>query len=219
MLSAVLVLLSVVAGAAAVSLLRGARSRRATLAEDRARALEAAHELAGIGNWELQLSTGALRWSSDLRRLFALPDEDKLKLKIDRNFRGYLPFNASTIVTSTVAKVSKPNQSESLMFMHEVRPDDPAVLAGEPLQGPNQWPDETLLPGFLEGRGDDVDCVPQPTRETLKLPGCWESGPTALLPGVVGRHSHVDGRSQLGHRQPRLQTQCSEIRNLTLHVN
>jgi isopenicillin N synthase-like dioxygenase len=82
------------------------------------------------------------------RRFFALPDEDKLKLKIDKNFRGYLPFNASTIVTSTVAKVSKPNQSESLMFMHEVRPDDPAVLAGEPLQGPNQWPDETLLPGF-----------------------------------------------------------------------
>jgi len=38
---------------------------------------------------------------------------------------------------------------------------------------------QTLLPGFLEGRGDDVDCVPQPTRETVKLPGCWESGPTA----------------------------------------
>lgn len=82
------------------------------------------------------------------KRFFALPDDEKLKLKIDKNFRGYLPFNASTIVTSSVAKVSKPNQSESLMFMHEVRPDDPAVLAGEPLQGPNQWPDEAKVPGF-----------------------------------------------------------------------
>jgi isopenicillin N synthase-like dioxygenase len=82
------------------------------------------------------------------KRFFALPDEEKLKLKIDKNFRGYLPFNASTIVTSSVAKVSKPNQSESLMFMHEVKPDDPAVAAGEPLQGPNQWPDEAKVPGF-----------------------------------------------------------------------
>lgn len=82
------------------------------------------------------------------KAFFALPDDEKIKLKIDKNFRGYLPFNASTIVTSSVAKVSKPNQSESLMFMHEVKPDDPAVLAGEPLQGPNQWPDEGEVPGF-----------------------------------------------------------------------
>ncbi len=82
------------------------------------------------------------------KAFFALPEAEKLKLKIDRNFRGYLPFAGSTIVTSSVAKVSKPNQSESIFFMHEVAPDDPAALAGAPLQGPNQWPDEALLPGF-----------------------------------------------------------------------
>lgn len=82
------------------------------------------------------------------RAFFALPEAEKLKLKIDRNFRGYLPFAGSTIVTSSVAKVSKPNQSESIFFMHEVAPDDSAALASKPLQGPNQWPDEALLPGF-----------------------------------------------------------------------
>ncbi|MDE1995054.1 MAG: isopenicillin N synthase family oxygenase, partial [Rhizobiaceae bacterium] len=43
---------------------------------------------------------------------------------------------------------SKPNQSESIFFMHEVDADDPKALADEPLQGPNQWPDEALLPDF-----------------------------------------------------------------------
>lgn len=82
------------------------------------------------------------------KAFFALPEEEKLNLRIDRNFRGFLPFAGSTIVTSSVAKVSKPNQSESLFFMHEVAADDPDVLAGKPLQGPNQWPDEASLPAF-----------------------------------------------------------------------
>lgn len=84
------------------------------------------------------------------RRFHAQPDDEKQKLRIDRNFRGYLGFNTSTIVTSSVAKVSKPNQSESLMIMNEVAADDPDALAGKPLQGPNQWPDEASLPGFRD---------------------------------------------------------------------
>jgi len=82
------------------------------------------------------------------KAFFALPEQEKLKLRIDRNFRGYLPFAGSTIVTSSVAKVSKPNQSESIFFLHEVAPDDPRALAAKPLQGPNQWPDEAALPAF-----------------------------------------------------------------------
>ena len=85
---------------------------------------------------------------AESRRFHALPLDEKLKLKMDRNFRGYIPINTSTIVTSSVAKVTKPNQSESLMLMHEVAADDPDALAGKPLQGPNQWPGEDLVPGF-----------------------------------------------------------------------
>jgi isopenicillin N synthase-like dioxygenase len=68
----------------------------------------------------------------------------KQSLAINRFHRGYLGMASSTIVTSSVARVTRPNLSESLLLMHEVAPDDPAF--GQPLQGPNQWPD--WLPGF-----------------------------------------------------------------------
>src|SRR6478735_3456354 len=59
--------------------------------------------------------------------------------------RGYMAPKTSIIQTSSVAKVTKPNDSESFMLMHEVTPDDPRY--GRPLDGPNLWPD---LPGFRE---------------------------------------------------------------------
>ncbi|MDQ7957596.1 MAG: 2OG-Fe(II) oxygenase family protein [Pseudomonadota bacterium] len=70
----------------------------------------------------------------------------KQSLAINASHRGYMGMASSTIVTSTVAKVTRPNMSESLMLMHELPPDDPGLLAGLPMQGPNQWPD--WLPGF-----------------------------------------------------------------------
>jgi len=80
------------------------------------------------------------------RRFHALPLDAKMRVKMNAQHRGYMPFSTSTIVTSSVAKVTKPNQSESFMMMHELSPDDPDLLAGKPLQGPNQWPAE--LPDF-----------------------------------------------------------------------
>jgi isopenicillin N synthase-like dioxygenase len=59
--------------------------------------------------------------------------------------RGYMAPKTSVIETSSVARVTRPNDSESFMLMHEVGPDDPRY--GRPLDGPNQWPD---LPGFRE---------------------------------------------------------------------
>jgi isopenicillin N synthase-like dioxygenase len=102
------------------------------------------------------------------KRFFALPDERKLALRIDRNFRGYLPFAGSTIVTSSVATVSKPNQSESIFFMHEVDAADPRAVAGKPLQGPNQWPDQAELPGF---RATIEHYVAEMTRLARKMVG------------------------------------------------
>ncbi|MCJ7872162.1 2OG-Fe(II) oxygenase family protein [Phaeobacter sp. J2-8] len=68
-----------------------------------------------------------------------ISDEEKQAIKINAFHRGYMPMSSSTIVTSSVAKVTKPNRSESLMVMHEV--PEGAPQAGEPLQGPNQFPD------------------------------------------------------------------------------
>jgi isopenicillin N synthase-like dioxygenase len=74
------------------------------------------------------------------RRFHALSTERKLALKINGYHRGYMAPNTSLIETSSVAKVTRPNFSESFMLMHEVAPDDPRY--GTPLNGPNQWPDE-----------------------------------------------------------------------------
>ncbi|WP_270933720.1 isopenicillin N synthase family dioxygenase [Falsiroseomonas oryzae] len=80
------------------------------------------------------------------RAFHALPDADKRAIDMNSFHRGYMAPKTSLIQTSSVAKVTKPNYSESFMFMHEVAPDDPRF--GLPLQGPNQWP--AALPSFRE---------------------------------------------------------------------
>lgn len=82
------------------------------------------------------------------RRFHALPLAQKQALAVNAWHRGYIGFASSTIVTSSVETGVIPNQSESFMVMHEVAEDDPARLAGKPLQGPNQWPAD--LPGFRD---------------------------------------------------------------------
>jgi isopenicillin N synthase-like dioxygenase len=62
----------------------------------------------------------------------------KRSLAINDWHRGYMGMASSTVVTSSVAKVTRSNLSESLMIMHDVPEGDPSL--GEPLQGPNQWP-------------------------------------------------------------------------------
>ena len=79
-------------------------------------------------------------------RFHAQPQAAKDALAINMHHRGYMAPKTSLIVTSSVAKATKPNNSESLMVMHEVPESSPRF--GEPLQGPNQWPSD--LPGFRE---------------------------------------------------------------------
>ena len=80
------------------------------------------------------------------RAFHALPDEQKRAVSMNEFHRGYMAPNTSVIATSSVAKVTKPNFSESFMFMHEVPPGDPR--SGLPLQGPTPWP--RALPAFRE---------------------------------------------------------------------
>jgi isopenicillin N synthase-like dioxygenase len=76
------------------------------------------------------------------QKFHALPMEAKRAVAINDFHRGYIPFSSSTIITSSVANVTRPNQSESLMVLHELAPDDADLVARRPLQGPNQWPRE-----------------------------------------------------------------------------
>ena len=81
------------------------------------------------------------------QKFHALPLEQKMAVALDQNHRGYIPIATSTDRTSTLAEVRRPNQSESFMVMREAGPDDPQIVSGAFLAGPNQWPD---LPGFRE---------------------------------------------------------------------
>jgi isopenicillin N synthase-like dioxygenase len=105
-----------------------------------------------------------------------LPIEAKQRIVMNAYHRGYMPFSSSTIVTSTVAKVTRPNLSESLMIMQEVPADSPSH--GEPLRGPNQWPAE--LPEFrataldyMERMTDLGLCMAKGLAEALGLPRDW----------------------------------------------
>jgi isopenicillin N synthase-like dioxygenase len=74
------------------------------------------------------------------REFHALPLEDKLPLTLNENNIGYLPVNQSMQRASTVHKATRPNFNESFFISHERGADHPAVVAGVPLRGRNQWP-------------------------------------------------------------------------------
>lgn len=82
------------------------------------------------------------------RRFHALPLETKLALKANEHNIGYLPFKGSTTRSSKVNLNTKPNLNEAFFVKRDLAPDHPDVLAGKRYKAPNQWPDETLLPGF-----------------------------------------------------------------------
>lgn len=128
--------------------LQGSLDADARLAQQNARALfEALSQIgfAYIAGHNVAPATREAAFSAS-RDFHASTLAQKQSLAINAFHRGYMGMASSTIVTSTVAKVTRPNMSESLMLMHELPPDDPGLLAGLPMQGSNQWPD--WLPGF-----------------------------------------------------------------------
>lgn len=81
-------------------------------------------------------------------RFFALPEEEKLALKVGELNIGFLPTGAQVIRTSKVAEVKKPNLNESFYIIRDYEPDHPAILEKRPFVAPNRWPPN--LPGFRE---------------------------------------------------------------------
>jgi isopenicillin N synthase-like dioxygenase len=74
------------------------------------------------------------------KRFHALPADEKAAIAVNDAHRGFIAMATSTIVTSSVDVVRRPNQSESFLVMHELPADHPDRLAGVALAGPNQWP-------------------------------------------------------------------------------
>jgi isopenicillin N synthase-like dioxygenase len=79
-------------------------------------------------------------------RFHALPLERKLKIRINDNVVGYLPFQGGISRNARVTGNTKPNLNESFFMRHDLPADDPEVVAGKPFRCLNQWPDD--LPGF-----------------------------------------------------------------------
>jgi len=83
----------------------------------------------------------------DIRRaaleFFHRPLEEKLRAQPKESVRG---FNA--IGRTKMQYAEAPDYKEYYQIGLELPRDDPAVLAGQPLRGPNQWPDG--VPGFRE---------------------------------------------------------------------
>ncbi len=82
---------------------------------------------------------------ADAKRFFDLPLDAKMAVHINKSpcHRGYFPlFEENTDPDLTA------DYKEGFDTALDLPADDPDVLAGVPLYGPNQWPDD--LPGFRE---------------------------------------------------------------------
>lgn len=82
---------------------------------------------------------------AEVRRFFALPDERKMAVHMRNSpcHRGYYPLFEENTDPDLTADLK-----EGFDIALELGPDDPDVIAGRPLHGPNQWPVD--LPGFRE---------------------------------------------------------------------
>jgi isopenicillin N synthase-like dioxygenase len=99
------------------------------------------------------------------RRFFDLPLEAKLAVKVNKAHRGYIPFN-----NAVYSAELKPNLNESFLMGLDLPADDPDVLAGVPMHGPNQWP--AALPELrpaLEGYFDALGALGQITLRAFAL--------------------------------------------------
>jgi isopenicillin N synthase-like dioxygenase len=82
---------------------------------------------------------------SQTKRFFSLPLEEKMRIHISKspNHRGYVP-----LLEENTDPVGKGDLHEAFDCALDVPADDPDLLAGKILYGPNVWPDN--LPGFRE---------------------------------------------------------------------
>lgn len=82
------------------------------------------------------------------RRFHALPLDEKLTLRMNKDNVGYVPVKTSVTKHSPLNANNRPNVVEAYFVKRELPPDHPDRTSGRPFRGPNQWPDN--LPGFKE---------------------------------------------------------------------
>ncbi len=100
------------------------------------------------------------------KRFFAQPEDRKMDIYIGKsgNHRGYVPEGEEVMVGG------KRDRKEALDLGLELAADDPLVLAGTPMVGPNQWPD---LPDFAR------TSAPITRRSSISAGTCCAASPGA----------------------------------------
>jgi len=78
------------------------------------------------------------------RQFFALPLSAKMSIKADSNNRGYTPMTSATLDEKNS---SQGDTHEGCYFGLEISPES-QLAKTFPLHGPNQWPDEVLVPNY-----------------------------------------------------------------------
>jgi isopenicillin N synthase-like dioxygenase len=79
---------------------------------------------------------------------FALPEDEKRKIIVNRHQQGFVPSKASIMKTALTNANTMADLNEGLSLMRERTPDDPKVVAAVRFSGLNQWPDG--MPGLRE---------------------------------------------------------------------
>ncbi|RBH57284.1 MULTISPECIES: 2-oxoglutarate and iron-dependent oxygenase domain-containing protein [Pseudomonas] len=83
------------------------------------------------------------RAMSAAAEFFAYPTEVKREAAVNKRHRGWHALGGATMY-----EASKPDHKEFFSIGLELAEDDPSVLAGEALRGPNQWP--AFMPSLRE---------------------------------------------------------------------
>jgi isopenicillin N synthase-like dioxygenase len=146
-----------------------------------------------------------------IARFFALPEAEKLKLRVDEHQIGYIPPKASILRTSGIEDNRKPDTNEAFQLMRERGPDDPKVREGRRFSAMNKWPPEHKAPGFraqmltyhqvMEALGKRM--LPVYAR-ALDLPAGWFDTYFAEDAHFINRNAHYapvaheDGQFGLG---------------------
>ncbi len=86
------------------------------------------------------------------KQFFALPVEEKMRsyIGMSRCHRGYVPVGEEGVEYGT------PDLKEAFDTALDLPADDPDYLAGNPMLGPNTWPD---LPGFADAVSDYYEAI------------------------------------------------------------
>jgi isopenicillin N synthase-like dioxygenase len=87
------------------------------------------------------------RMLASTKEFFALPVEEKMRsyIGMSRCHRGYVPVGEEGVETGT------PDLKEAFDTALDLPADDPDYVAGNPMLGPNTWPE---LPGFADAVSD-----------------------------------------------------------------